>query len=125
MFYISQEMEIEKSPILETERLLLNRLKPHDIEDIVRYTSNERISAFTQNLPHPYSDSDAIHWLDMAYQGMERGTELILAIRSKLEARLIEGISLTINERSSRAEMGFWMGSPSRTKDIQPKPPGR
>ncbi|OAB80473.1 GNAT family N-acetyltransferase [Cochleicola gelatinilyticus] len=99
-------------PKIETERLFLNELKAQDIPDIVKYASNKNISEFTQNVPFPYSEKDAVFWINMAREGFKKGTNLIFAIRHKPENQFIGGIGLSIETKSNRAEIGYWIAEP-------------
>lgn len=99
-------------PSIETDRLLLTELRATDIPDIVQHASNERISEFTLNLPFPYSEKDAIYWINMAHQGFQKGTNVVFAIRLKPEHPFIGGIGLTIDRRHKRGEIGYWIAEP-------------
>lgn len=103
---------MNRLPEIETARLLLTELKSDDIPDIVRYASNERISDYTVNLPHPYAERDAVYWINLAHQGLKAGTHYIFAIRLKGDRRFVGGIGLTVERRFNRAEIGYWMAEP-------------
>ncbi|WP_046247501.1 GNAT family N-acetyltransferase [Hymenobacter terrenus] len=99
-------------PRLETERLILSELRPEDIPVIVAHASNKRISDYTLNLPYPYSDKDAVYWLNQANQGYKSGTHYLFGMRLKPEQPFIGGIGLTVEPRFSRAEIGYWLAEP-------------
>ncbi|WP_299361440.1 GNAT family N-acetyltransferase [Winogradskyella sp.] len=105
-------------PQIETERLILSELKSEYIEDIVKYASNKNISDYTLNLPHPYSEKDAIYWINLAHQGLKSGTNYIFAIRLKNENKFVGGIGLTVEKRFNRAEIGYWIAEPFWRKGI-------
>ena len=109
---------MNKLPEIITERLLLTELKAEDIKDIVEYASNKNISDSTLNLPHPYSEKDAIYWINLAHQGLKSGTNYIFAIRLKDEAKFIGGIGLGVEKRFNRAEVGYWIAEPFWGKGI-------
>jgi len=99
-------------PKIETERLVLTELKSVDIPEIVKHASNKNISDFTLNLPFPYSEKDAIYWINLANQGFKNGTNIIFGIRLKTDNQFIGGISLTIERKFNRAEIGYWIAEP-------------
>mgnify|MGYP000539146346 CR=1 FL=1 len=105
-------------PQIETERLMLNELKADDIRDIVKYASNKKISDYTLNLPHPYSEQDAIYWINLAHQGLKYGTNYIFAIRLKVDNQFVGGIGFTVEKRFNRAEIGYWIAEPFWRKGI-------
>lgn len=98
-------------PTIETERLRLSALQVEDIPTIVQHAAHPDIHANTLNIPYPYEALDAIRWINMAYEGKKKGTDLILAIRNKTTDSLMGGIGLVFNERSNRAEVGYWLGA--------------
>jgi len=62
-------------------------------------------------LPLPYYEKDAIFWLNMAHQGLRKGSNYIFAINLKSDPAFIGGISLSI-EPYSRALIGYWIAEP-------------
>lgn len=103
---------MEPFPTIETNRLVLQQLRADDVPQVVEYAANKRISDFTLNIPFPYTEQDAIYWLNLANQGFKNGTHLIFAIRLKPETAFIGGIGLTIEQRFNRAEIGYWIAEP-------------
>lgn len=103
---------MENFPTLETERLLLNELQAGDIPRIVQYASNPQISQFTLNIPHPYSEKDAISWMAQCHQRFQEGTQVVFAIRLKPELEFIGGIGLMLAKKYHHAEMGYWIAQP-------------
>ncbi|MEO1253489.1 MAG: GNAT family N-acetyltransferase [Bacteroidota bacterium] len=99
-------------PEIETPRLLLTQLKSEDVSTIVHFASDEKISKTTLNLPHPYSEKDAIFWINLANQGFERGTDLIFGIKKRPDLNFIGGIGLRIERNFNRAEIGYWIAVP-------------
>lgn len=102
----------DQFPTIETERLTLTELQARDISLIVKYANNEKISKYTQNLPLPYYEKDAIYWINLAHQGFKSGTRFIFAMRRRPANEFIGGISLTLATRFNRAEVGYWIAEP-------------
>ncbi|MDB4292713.1 GNAT family N-acetyltransferase [Maribacter sp.] len=103
---------MKKLPSLETERLVLNQIKPDDIPNIVAYAGNKKITDNTRTMPHPYFAEDAIAWMHMANQGFRNGDNYIFALRNKENNLLMGGIGLTLDQEHNRAEIGYWIGEP-------------
>lgn len=99
-------------PILETERLSLGNLKVSDISRIIQFAGNKKIADMTLNIPHPYEERHAIHWIDMANKGIENKTAYIFAVRLKKEGEFIGGMGLHAAELYDRAELGYWIAEP-------------
>jgi [ribosomal protein S5]-alanine N-acetyltransferase len=87
-------------------------LKAADIPQIVKYASNKKISQYTLNLPDPYTEKDAIYWLNLSSQGLKNKTNYIFTIRFNDTDGFIGGISLTVEQKFFRAEIGYWLAEP-------------
>jgi RimJ/RimL family protein N-acetyltransferase len=96
-------------PSIKTSRLLLSPLRTTDIPVITKYAANENIARYTANLPYPYTEADAIFWLNLANTGYKSGTQHIFAIRDPKDEAFLGGIGLTIVKGDNRASMGYWM----------------
>ena len=88
---------------------MLAELRSSDVPEIVQHAGNKKVSDTTLNIPFPYTEKDAIYWINLAHQGFKNGTHVIFGIRLKPKNELIGGIGLTIDSRSKRAEIGYWM----------------
>lgn len=100
---------MEQFPRLETQRLILDQIKPTDIPDIVSYAGNIKIVENTRTMPHPYHEEDAISWINMANQGMKNKNNYIFAMRIRDTHAFVGGIGLTLNKENNRAELGYWL----------------
>lgn len=103
---------MEQFPILESERLILNKLEHTDIPKIVVYAGNPNITRYTLNIPHPYYVEDAIYWINSAVQGFKTKSQYTFAIRLKSTREFIGGIGLILNKRHNRATLGYWVAEP-------------
>lgn len=103
-------------PNLETNRLILDQIKPADIPEIVTYADNIKITETTRTMPHPYFEEDAISWLYMVNQGFKNKDNYIFALRKKSDKAFMGGIGLTINVENNRAELGYWIAEPFWSK---------
>lgn len=103
---------MDSFPQLETERLILSQLRASDIPAIVDYANHKPIADYTLNIPYPYSENDAIYWLNQAHQGFRNNTLFVFAIRQKSDQSFMGGIGLHIEQRFNRAEIGYWLAEP-------------
>ena len=103
---------MKQFPRLDTERLLLDQIKPSDIANIVVYANNKAITDTTRTMPYPYHEEDAISWIHKANEGFKRKDLFMFAIRTKSDASFIGGIGLTLNVENNRAELGYWLAEP-------------
>ena len=101
---------MKQLPIIETDRLVLRTAVPQDIPKIVHYANNPAVALNTLNIPFPYTEKDAINWLNTGYQGLAKGTEFIFGIEHKVSNSFIGGISLKVDKKFNNAEVGFWLG---------------
>lgn len=99
-------------PILETDRLILDRLKESDAPLIAKYANNKKISIFTRTLPFPYYEKDALTWIAIADKGFEDKDQFVFAMRDKNTQEFIGGIGLTVTIEHNRAELGYWLAEP-------------
>lgn len=99
---------------LQTERLLLNSLSYQDIPKIIEYLQNPKISENVINIPFPYSEKDAIFWINSANQGRKNAEAYNFAIRLKndKDKNFIGGIGFTLDKRHNKAELGYWIAEP-------------
>ncbi len=99
-------------PELISQRLRLAELSASDIPAIVLYAGNSKIAATTLNLPHPYTEKDAVYWLNMAHQGFRSGHQHIFGIYLKATNEFIGGMGLHLNHIHENAEVGYWIAEP-------------
>ncbi|MFK8164025.1 MAG: GNAT family N-acetyltransferase [Lewinella sp.] len=99
-------------PELTTVSLRLSALSEADIPLIVHYANNNYVARYTANIPHPYSEADAVFWLNMASEGLKEKNHFIFALRNKETNAFMGGMGLRRHPEFNRAELGFWLGEP-------------
>jgi len=99
-------------PSLETDRLLLRPFAPADARDVQRLAGDIDIAATTLEIPHPYEDGMAEEWIATHADRYERGEFACFAIALRETKALVGAISLTIESRHERGELGYWIGKP-------------
>ena len=95
---------------LETQRLLLNSFKKEDVSKVVKLAGDFDVYDMTLNIPHPYTLDDATDWISGHQVQFEEQSNLIYAIRSKMDNLLLGCINLSINKKHESGEFGYWIG---------------
>jgi RimJ/RimL family protein N-acetyltransferase len=98
-------------PQLQTRRLSLRRLQVEDVDALVKYANNRKISEQVLSVPHPYSEPDAVFRISYVLQGFKAGLRFVFAIISKERQELIGEVALHI-DGSGVAQLGYWIGEP-------------
>ena len=98
-------------PRLETDRLILRGFELADAPEVQRLAGDRAIADTTAEIPHPYPDGAAEHWIATHAGAFERGTGVCFAVTLKESGTLVGSMSVMgINRRHSRAELGYWIG---------------
>jgi len=104
--------EAKPIPRLQTERLVLRAFELTDASDVQQLAGDPDIALMTANIPHPYSDGLAEEWIAGHAAQFEAGELAPFAIALRGGGALIGSISLGIDQRHDRAELGYWIGKP-------------
>ncbi len=99
-------------PELTTTRLILRPFTLCDAPDVQRLAGAFAVADTTGNIPHPYPDGAAEHWIATHQPQYEAGTSAIFAITLRMSGQLIGAIGLSINRHHDSAELGYWLGTP-------------
>lgn len=99
-------------PQLETPRLRLRAFAPADVPYLVALAGNYEVARNTLNIPHPYREADARHWVQATQENYAQQTGYAFAIELRVTGEFIGGIGLTLERRFDRAEAGYWLGQP-------------
>ena len=93
--------------IVVNKEITLRSWKRSDQSRLTSLANNQHIANFLMDsFPHPYTDKDAEHWIDLC---LEENKNLLLAIERKGE--LIGGIGGHFKDDIHRynAELGYWI----------------
>lgn len=96
-------------PKLETQRLILDKLKLEDAALITSYMSEKEMSEHTLTIPNPYLEKHAIGWIENSYMKFEKGTAFVFGIRIKETNTLVGAIDFNIDQHNQRAVFGYWI----------------
>ena len=102
---------MEQAPI-ETRRLILRPFELSDAADVQRLAGDFEIADTTLNIPHPYEDGMAEEWISTHASSFEQGEHAAYAITQRDDDQLVGAISLVIERRFDKAELGYWIGKP-------------
>lgn len=97
--------------ILETERLILRQFRLKEAPRVYELASVAAVAATSLNIPHPYPESLATEWIAGHPEAVTKGMHVFAIVRRD-DDLLIGSVSLAVNERHHRAELGYWIGQP-------------
>lgn len=94
---------------LETERLILRKLRKGDCPDIVEGVGEYEVAKRTANVPHPYSEADGLAYIKKSQRNWGK-TSYAFAIELKSERKLIGVMGLeALNLFAGTATTGSWI----------------
>lgn len=99
-------------PTLETERLILRPFRLDDAKRVQLLAGRREVASTTLNIPHPYKDGMAEHWISTHESVYQEGRGAPFAVTLKTDGELIGAVSLMNMSTSNHAELGFWIGVP-------------
>jgi len=97
---------------LQTERLTLRFYALSDIPALMPLIGAREVAATTLRIPHPYTESDAQHFIAGTQKEFSAGSGLRLGIVVRESDTLCGGVGLRIEPDHRRAELGYWIGVP-------------
>lgn len=103
---------MENFPSIESERLVLGKIKIKYIEKIIQYANNEKVAQNLLSFPFPYTEKDAITWINGQNEGFTSKKNYIFAICKKIYDEFIGGVGLHIDIANNKAELGYWIAEP-------------
>ena len=99
-------------PNLESDRVLLRPYVERDANRLQRLAGDRAIADTTLNIPHPYEDGMAEQWIGGHPELFAAGTHVIFAVTEKATGDLLGTVSLTIERRFNKGNLGYWIGKP-------------
>ncbi|KMJ57270.1 acetyltransferase [Bacillus sp. LL01] len=97
--------------IINTERLLLRRLKLEDADRVEELASDYELAKTTLTVPHPYPPGSAKDFIQRMMAAEEESLA-VLAIVEKESDSLIGIINIKQTPAYKRGELGYWIGRP-------------
>lgn len=99
-----------------THRLHLSPPQLADAHQIIKLANDPLIAEWTLSVPSPYTETDAIYFLNMAHEKWRNEEGYIFAIRTLADPTLMGCIGLHRDLKYGTAELGYWMGAPYRRR---------
>ncbi len=99
-----------EQPTLKTGRLVLRPFRIGDAPAVQRLAGDRAIADTTLNVPHPYADGMAEAWIE-SHRSEFLADRLAAFAITLPDGTLVGCISLRINRRFARAELGYWIGT--------------
>lgn len=109
---------METFPQLNTNRLILRKIKLSDAPALIKYAGNKKISDQILNIPYPYSEEDAVYRMNFVYQGFKNKERFVFAITLNGSDELIGEIGLHLDKSNNCAQFGYWIAEPFWGKGI-------
>jgi RimJ/RimL family protein N-acetyltransferase len=97
-------------PILTTTRLVLRPLVQSDAPAVQRLAGAPEVASTALNIPYPYEDGMAEHWIATLGPAFDRGDLAAFAVTDA--GALVGAVSLRLEPSHRRAELGYWIGRP-------------
>ncbi len=91
-------------------RLLLRLFEKSDALAVTCLCNNYNISKNTLYLPYPYSEEDALSWIENHLDNYEADKLYEFAITDKKTGELFGAIALSNNQSFNHGEIAYWVG---------------
>lgn len=98
--------------VLKTSRLIMRPLRRDDIPQLLPLIGAREVAATTLRIPHPYTEEDALKFLEYSDSVWEKREGARFGIFVREGERLCGGIGLAAHLEHNRAELGYWIGVP-------------
>jgi RimJ/RimL family protein N-acetyltransferase len=98
--------------VLNTSRLILRPLCRDDIPQLLPLIGAREVAATTLRIPHPYTEEDALNFLEYSDAVWEKRQGARFGIFRGDGEQLCGGIGLDANLNHNHAELGYWIGVP-------------
>ena len=96
--------------IIDSKRLILRNWQDEDIDDLLEGLNNINVSKWLANVPYPYTKKDAESFISYAKQLNDNSKDIMLAIVSKENNKVIGGTSIeSISKKDGTAGGGIWL----------------
>ncbi|MDQ7797520.1 MAG: GNAT family N-acetyltransferase [Candidatus Edwardsbacteria bacterium] len=96
-------------PTLTTERLILLPFTLDDASELQKLAGARAIADTTINIPHPYPEGAAEKWISTHRDEYQKNGSVAWAVVLKDSPQLIGCISLGVDSKNERAELGYWI----------------
>ncbi|ATP40151.1 GNAT family N-acetyltransferase [Solibacillus sp. R5-41] len=98
--------------IITSERLILRLFQTSDAAKVTTLCNNYNIYKNTLYLPYPYSQNDALSWIENHYDNYIQDNSYEFAVTDKETNEVYGAIALSNNKRFNQGELAYWIGEP-------------
>jgi RimJ/RimL family protein N-acetyltransferase len=98
-------------PTLQTAQLLLRPFTLDDAPVVQQLAGAHEVASTTLNIPHPYEDGMAEVWIASHEAAWDAKEVITLATTTEGDGVVVT-VTLHINSRHRRGELGHWLGLP-------------
>ncbi len=81
-----------------------------DAKEVQRMAGKKTISDMTGAIPYPYLDGMAEDWISKHVDAFQKDITVYWALEQTNSKKLIGSLSLMLNLKNLRAEIGYWVG---------------
>ena len=102
-----QPVEVPRTDVIETRRLLLRRPEEQDIVPMTALADNIRVASKAWDMPQPYTISDAGRFVRRV---RETDHFTVFAITHRETGAFLGCCKLDVSEDETKRQIGFWLG---------------
>lgn len=105
---------LNKSYIIETERLKLSLIQQNDLDAVFETMNSKKTADIISFLNWPMTKQQAALWCDRSVKGFEKQTDFLFLARDKNNISPIGCICLLLSEDKHEGEIGYWVTEKSQ-----------
>ncbi len=83
-----------------------------DVADIARWCADWELARWTANIPHPYSEEDAVAFVADARAAMEAARTVTLALERREAPGIVGMVALALDGLGVEGDLGWWVAGP-------------
>ena len=102
----------KQNKTITTKRLLLRMFEKSDAAAVAELCNNYNIFKSTLNLPYPYTEQDALPWIERHETQFKSNQLYQFAITNRENEDLLGSIALSNNHAFKNGEIAYWIGEP-------------
>ncbi|MBI4439314.1 GNAT family N-acetyltransferase [Candidatus Woesearchaeota archaeon] len=95
---------------LNGKMINLRHVKESDASSIKKHAGHRHVTRYTSNIPHPYTLGHAQRFIRTAKRQHLKKEAAHFGIESKADGEIIGMISLKLDRKHKKAEVGYWLG---------------
>lgn len=105
------DYSMDKQPILKTDRLVLRPFEVADAPNVKKLAGDKLIADMTANIPHPYLEGMAEHWISSHPDNYQYRNTVVFAITLRETSELMGAVSIS-QISGTTGNLAYWIGIP-------------